>query len=245
MKKFIAMALSLVLVAGLSIGGTVAYLQDTDKDVNTMTLGNVDIAQVEQQRDENGNLVDFVNDKPAYPVVSTLPGMYDWADTLITMPNGGTMKVFHPEMKNVVDKFISVKNTGTSDAYVRTIIAIEDPANTTDGLVHVNVNATEWTQEPWADVTINGTHYSYAVFTYPNVLAKDESTPFSLAQVFLDEDGTNEDCAAFGDKWEILSLSQAVQAAGFADAATALNTAFGEADATNVAEWFEDTSTNP
>ena len=35
--------------------GTLAYLTDTDEDVNVMTLGNVDIEQIEQQRGEVGS----------------------------------------------------------------------------------------------------------------------------------------------------------------------------------------------
>ena len=41
----------MVLVAALSIAGTVAYLQDDDSAVNVMTLGNVSIEQIEQERD--------------------------------------------------------------------------------------------------------------------------------------------------------------------------------------------------
>ena len=53
LKNILLSGLSLVLVAALAIGGTVAYLQDSDSDVNVMTLGNVKIEQVEQERDGN------------------------------------------------------------------------------------------------------------------------------------------------------------------------------------------------
>ena len=39
LKNILLSGLSLVLVAALAIGGTVAYLQDDDGDVNVMTLG--------------------------------------------------------------------------------------------------------------------------------------------------------------------------------------------------------------
>lgn len=58
MKKISLLILSLVLVAAL-VGTTVAYLTDTDSDVNVMTLGSVDIEQLEYERvvDANGKWV--------------------------------------------------------------------------------------------------------------------------------------------------------------------------------------------
>ena len=41
MKKIIAWLLVLTLTAAVSIGATLAYLTDTDEDVNVMTLGKV------------------------------------------------------------------------------------------------------------------------------------------------------------------------------------------------------------
>lgn len=238
-KRIVTIALVVALIA-TCFAGTIAYLTDTDEAVNTMTLGNVHIEQNEWERNAAGALVPFTQDKPAYPVVSTLPGMYDWDANLIEMPNGGQMKVFHPAMKNVVDKFVSVTNTGATRAYVRTIIAIEDPVvDGVPGSIHVNVNSTDGvTQSAWSTVTINGTVYSYCVFTYTAALANGQSTPFSLAQVFLDEDSTNEYCEAFGSKLEILALSQAVQAEGFTDAATALDTAFGAVTDAQAKDWL-------
>ena len=52
MKKILAWLLVLTLTAAVSIGATLAYLTDTDEDVNVMTLGNVDIQQIELQRAE-------------------------------------------------------------------------------------------------------------------------------------------------------------------------------------------------
>ena len=52
-KKYLLTGLSFVLVAAVAIGGTLAYLTSQDSDVNVMTLGNVDIEQIEQERDAN------------------------------------------------------------------------------------------------------------------------------------------------------------------------------------------------
>ena len=55
-KLFLILALVLSLAVGL--GGTLAYLTDTDEAVNVMTLGNVQIEQIELQRAEG---VDYNN----------------------------------------------------------------------------------------------------------------------------------------------------------------------------------------
>ena len=49
-KSTLLMVLSLVLALTVGLGTTLAYLTDTDADVNVMTLGNVDILQNEQER---------------------------------------------------------------------------------------------------------------------------------------------------------------------------------------------------
>jgi len=148
MKKIFLMGLSLVLVAVLAIGGTFAYLTDTDETVNVMTLGNVDIEQHEYERvvDADGNyttinvnsttsyeLKDFTQGKPLLPATALDPngqpynyGAGDWDSTLVKMSqvdSHGSMQVF--VNKNAQDKFVTVENKGKTDAYVRTLIAFE------------------------------------------------------------------------------------------------------------------------
>jgi len=227
-KKAILLVTTYALIAALAVGGTLAYLQDSDSDVNVMTLGNVSIEQIEQERDENGNLVDFTQAKPAYPVV----GPIEWAAEGVDV-NGTEYKVFTDELKNVVDKIVTVENTGESDAYIRTIVAIEAPDGDPNDLIHINWNGTDVTLDGGFTTKINGVDYAIFTFTYNEALAANEVSAPSLMQVFLDSKTTNEDCALFGETWEILVLSQAVQTAGFADAKTALDTAFGAITTTN------------
>ena len=43
-KKTVALLMSLVLIFGVAVGGTIAWLMDTTKEVvNTFTVGKVDI----------------------------------------------------------------------------------------------------------------------------------------------------------------------------------------------------------
>ena len=228
-NRKLLLIVSVVLALTMSLGGTLAYLTDTDADVNTMVLGNVQIVQNEQMRDENGELVEY-KDKPILPAVYEKE---DWADEKLTI-SGGEFKFFDPEMKNVNDKIVTVTNTGNTAAYVRTIIAIEAPDKTdkyeafNDDLVHVNVNETQGvTRSDWAYVTTDdGVRYVYAIFTYTEALAAKATSLPSLLQVFLDKEIDNEDIEMLGEEWEIIALSQAVQADGFANVAAAFKAAF-------------------
>lgn len=261
MKKVLAMLLSLTLVVTLTIGGSIAYLQDSDSDVNVMTLGNVTIEQHEQEWDENETeLKDFTDDKPLYPYVGTL----GWENK---DKDNDAYRRF--TMNNVVDKYVTVENTGKSDAYVRTIIALEMGEFTYEefdkiGISINKVNGDEfkfpgaWN---WTDdfvTEINGNKYNIMVAVHENPLPpKDDDdttdkhiTIPSLLQVYMDKTATNDDCEKLdgnkNGKYDILVLSQAVQSAGFeaADgnsaAQVALDTAFGAANETNVKKWFGD-----
>ena len=228
MKKIILLATAILLTVLIAVGGTIAYFQDEDSDVNVITMGNVYIKQIEQERNANGELVDFTQAKPAYPVV----GQIAWDNNGLNI-NGTEYKVFSSDLKNVIDKIVTVKNTGKGDAYVRTVIAIEAPEGDPNDLIHVNVNSDGLTKTPWAPATIDGVDYVISTFTYNEALKPGKTTPPSLLQVFLDSKATNEDCEPYGDTWEILVVSQAVQTEGFDDPMTALNTAFGEITATD------------
>ena len=254
LKKVLLMGTAYVLVAALAVAGTLAYLTSTDSDVNVMTLGNVKIEQVEQERDANGDLVNFTQGKPAYPAV----GPVEWATEGVEV-NGEKYKVFTEDLKNVVDKIITVNNTGKNDAYVRTIVAIEAPNGDPSDLIHLNYNGTDVTASDGFIKNVDGVDYYVVTYTYKEAIKAGEKSAPSLMQVFLDKETTNEDCALFGDTWEIYAVSQAVQADGFDDPTTALNAAFGVVNADNapvmIAEnvdkwdgtadtsWYNDTAT--
>ena len=232
-KKLFALVLSVALISTAITAGTIAYLQDEDSDVNVMTLGNVKIEQIEQERNENGELVDFTQAKPAYPAV----GEVAWDEENLLV-NGVGYKVFDDGLKNVVDKVVTVKNTGKSDAYVRTIVAIEAPDYDPQDLIHFNYNDTGVKISSPIPMEINGTKYVTFVFTYEEALGPKEVSAPSLMQLFLDSKADNEFCEKFGETWEVLVASQAVQVEGFENAQTALDTAFGEVNAENLDKWF-------
>ena len=83
MKKVIAWLLVLALTAAISIGATLAYLTDTDEDVNVMTLGKVKIDQLEYERvddeskDADATVQEFHDNKPLYPAIIDKDA-FDW-----------------------------------------------------------------------------------------------------------------------------------------------------------------------
>lgn len=262
------MILSLTLVVTLTIGGSIAYLTSEDSDVNVMTLGNVTIEQLEYERvvDENGNWIstgetdkygyipdkvqEFKNDKPLYPAVFA-DGAIKWDDRVSghqqswgEVGASGSNQLFDDSVKNAQDKFVFVKNTGKSDAYVRTWVALEQGSVAEENfkkVIMTNTNADHWNWESIPtqyDVVIDGNEYVVlcAVYNGPKsnptgILAPGAVSYPSLLQIYMKPEATNDDVAAIdGDKngvYSILTFSQAVQAEGFADAKTALDEAFG------------------
>ena len=181
-KKLLLSTLAVVTVAVVSIMGTIAYLQDSDSDVNVMTLGNVSIEQIEQERDANGDLQKYTQDKPAYPAVYD---KLEWAADGVEV-NGTKYKMFSDDMKNVIDKIVTVRNTGKTDAFVRTIVAIEAPDFDPKDLIHINYNKNGVKISDPMTVTYNDIDYVVFTFTYVEALAAGEVSAPSLLQVFLD-----------------------------------------------------------
>ena len=238
LKKVLLGATAVALTAAVSIGATLAYLTDSDEDVNVMTLGNVHIDQIEQERvndtDAQAELKDFEQNQPMLPAV--YPGdAINWApEDEWVVPGDEAWRVVE-DNTNVIDKFVTVENTGKSDAYVRTIFAFEYHYD----LLHVVMNDTETPSDPtwqwdWniGTVTLDGVDYILAEAVYTGILPAGQTTIPSLKQIYLDKTATNEDCAKFGDTYDILVFSQAVQADGFdsviAGPAAALDEAFGD-----------------
>lgn len=242
-KKILALALVAILAVTAIAGASLAYLTDKDEAVNVMTLGNVDIDQLE--KDVNGE--DFVQDQDLFPMVD----LRKEGDAVLVDGTNGE-KVFNAAMKNVIDKFVTVTNTGKYDAYVRTILAFETKRSYKEG------SATEFTDLHKEYIVVNGTfeyldmyividgvEYILAVCTYENPVKPGETTAASLRQFFMAPTADNEILNWFGDDYKILCLSQAVQAAGFdtieeGAAETALNAGFGEITEENAQKWFEE-----
>ncbi len=269
-KKLLLTLLVVTLSVTAGVAGTLAYLQDEDSDVNVMTVGNVHIKQHEYERatDANGNyttidvdgiksyeLQEFTQGKPLYPFVGEVNNGYDSTPVRLGQlghNSRGGMNVF--PAKNVQDKFVVVENTGSSDAYVRTIVAFEAGSLAEEEwykVIKYSSHLTWKETQDWFVTEINGNNYYFVEFVYEGangvqhsngVLPPGDYTFNSLAQVYMFDTATNEDVEALdGNKngtFDILVLSQAVQTEGFENAKTALDAAFGAFNETNAVAWF-------
>jgi len=252
-KRTLLMVVSIVASLALAATGTLAYLSDSDMDVNVMTLGKVDIVQNEQERRDDGTLDAFTDNKPLLPAVfpgSSIP----YADgSKWPVPNDFTWRVVE-DNENVVDKFVTVTNTGKTDAYVRTIVAVEAGCVGADTLIHTVQNdansSIEDVAKYFADyetleqITIDGVIYDVLVFTYAEPLEPGETSVPSLKQIYMNKAADNDFIETLGETFDVLVLSQAVQADGFAAddknpaAVVALTEAFGDITEDNVRKWF-------
>ena len=245
-KRTLVFVVAAAACCAALIGGTLAYFTDSDKDVNVMVSGNVDIVQ--NETDRNGNEFGL---EPVgfFPAVYSADGLS--YDATFTALDGNTYKIWDQSLENEVDKVISITNKGSMDAYVRTIVLMENTAdNALCEKIHGLWNNSDGQYREWVtdangaevQVTIDGVLYSIAVCQYETALPAGETSAPSLQQLFLDPSATNDWFALLGDgKVNIIALSQAAQTVGFADAETALNTAFGEVTAENVVKWVAET----
>ncbi|MBE6974050.1 MAG: hypothetical protein E7436_00945 [Ruminococcaceae bacterium] len=266
-KKITALLLVVALVAVAVAGSTMAYFTDTAQDVNVATVGNVKIEQHEYERALNADgtfktdtidnqtsyvLQPFTQGKPLMPsaINTTTWEGWDWDSTIVRMSqvdSYGGMQVFKTA-SNALDKFVVVENTGRSDAYIRTLVAIEvgtgDPA-----LIGTSYHGT-WTSNDIGLINIDGNNYYLKEYVYNGgqlsdgswrheggrLPAGDTAYP-SLSQVYLKSKATNEDAEKLDGNGngthEILVFTQAVQAAGFDNAEQALNAAFGDITTNN------------
>lgn len=242
-KKLLMGATAIALTATVAVGGTLAYLTDEDEDVNVMTLGEVEIDQIEQERVDDDaaqtELTDFEQNQPLLPAV--YPGnAIPWAPSdEWVVPGDQAWKVVE-DNTNVIDKFVTVTNTGKSDAYIRTIIAFEEDSS----LIHYVYNGTNITEGPtwiWEEnvgtFEKDGVTYSLYVATYTEPVKPGETTIPSLKQIYMDKAATNETVAQFGETYDIMVFSQAVQTEGFdsiiVGPVAALDAAFGEISGTS------------
>ena len=236
-KKIISLCLVVCLLA-TAIGGTLAYFTDTEAVKNVMTMGNVDIEQIEQERSPDGVLQPYTQNQTLLPM-----GGYDWEEVNV---NGDSISV----LADGLDKIVTVKNNGNSAAYVRTIVALEagKSENEAKSMWYNNLavsDNSDGTQVIGEDnnlfVPIGDTWFAIVVYTYGDAIAAGTESVPSLTGVGLYPETTQEDVANLEGDYEVLVVSQAVQASDMGDdAGAALDKAFGDVDATNVAEWFKD-----
>ena len=192
-KKITAIALVVCLVAVAVVGGSLAYFTDTDNATNTFTAGGVDIQLIEQQVNKEGTaLENFAQNQVLMPIVGSAQGEKD--------------DFGQPVAENYIDKIVTIKNTGKSDAYIRAYFAI--PSALDDGYETFNAGAnilhfnfvnndgatTEGVEWKWThngkwnyfETTIDSVAYNVYFADYYQALPAGETTEQFISGVYLD-----------------------------------------------------------
>ena len=240
-KKILALCLVVALAATAIVGGTLAYFTDTADATNTFTAGGVKIDLIEQQRNATHDaLVPFTNGKNLMPIVGSAQGEQQTV---------GGVKL--PTAKNYVDKIMTIKNTGVSDAYVRIFVAVptalqngQTPNAPRYDVLHWNFNGDSCADGQWTDeivvanpTAIKGVDYKIYSRTYTTALKANEvtATPAYIG-FYLDKTVDMNAEGKYTVDWgkgpevinydlskgvEIPVFAQAIQADGFDSAAAA------------------------
>jgi len=221
-KKVFTLMLVIMLLSIAIVGGSLAWFTAEDETTNTFTVGSIKIEQAE--KDQNGD--PFQQGQILMPVVNK--------DNPSADPN-------------YIHKVVTVTNTGHNPAYIRTFIAVDSRIADYIYLVLNQGTASGWVRGENYTTTINEATYKVLSFTYTEKLAKGATTPELLKGVYLgaqvdvqeNADGVLVFCHKKADGTfaysdydvsnpvQVLVATQAVQAEGFSDAATALEQAFG------------------
>lgn len=195
-KKIVALSMAVLMLAVAVVGGTLAYFTDTKEATNTFTAGGVKIDLIEQQVNEDGTaLEDFEQNQVLMPIVGS--AQTDEKDAF-GQPTSG----------NYIDKIVTIKNTGKSDAYVRAYFAI--PSALDDGyetfnaglnILHFNFGnkdgvSTVGNQWSWMhgnkwnyfETTMaDGVKYNVYFADYYQTLAANATTEQFVSGVYLDK----------------------------------------------------------
>ena len=120
-KKTIALLLVLVMIFGISVGGTIAYLTDKETVTNTFTVGNVKIKLDEAKVDETGTKIDNNGDK-----------VIDDKDRVTS----NDYKLL-PGMSYTKDPAVTVLE-GSEESYIRMIVTVTDCKDVDAAIDEVN-----------------------------------------------------------------------------------------------------------
>ena len=223
-RRILAIAMSLVIVAILAIGATMAYFTADDRATNVFTYGDVDI-KLNEDYEQNSKLL---------PVTGSAQN-----GTLIN----GVEKRVRVENTGSEDAFVRVHIA------IPQILDNGDPSfDAKQNVLHFNYEDTsigegkwDWSKTAGApyqgdwnyyETTIDDIKYNVYVVTYGTALKSGEETKEdAMWQVYLDKKVTQDDmkkiAEVLGENPKIYVVAEGAQASGFADAYVALNTSFG------------------
>lgn len=208
--KALFVVLCVILLVTGSVMATLAYLTDTDKVVNNVTVGKVDITVDESEVTPDGEIV-------------------EGADRV-----EGNEYHLIPGQTYVKDPTMTVKQ-GSEDSFVRMLVTInclnELKAIFGDDFLPENY-VSGWARSIWLPVSVTedaaANTATYEFRYYKTVDASDSNADIVLEPLFtsftLPGEVTGEELATIADL-EIVAVGNAIQTLGFADDAAAGTTA--------------------
>lgn len=237
-KKIVSIALVVAMIAIIA-AGSFAYFTDKDAQTNTFTVGDVKIDLFEDFNTEELNLVPAVGttDENGYAVYKNK------IEKEVYVKNTGSQKSY--VRVQIAVPMINNETIGANEE----AIGWQAPINLCWSEFTCHQGQWNWGKELAANdkyeglinsgykmnmynVKINDIWYCVYVGTYETALDPDQVTLDAIDNVYMPPEITQEDIAYFNENapgWNnVYVVAEAVQADGFADAFTALNTAFGE-----------------
>ena len=241
-KKIVALCLVLALAVTAIAGATMAYFTDTDEEVNTFTVGNIDI-EIEEIFPENelmpGSRDENNLQKEVYIKNTGANEAYMWAEILIPsyLDDGNTLNTPAPGIGNNLhfnyyDTYVeNGKDVLVSGAYAE--------ANKLGAPKFVCNLVYMGTEE--IGTVIYNRYVSY--IENDTAKAKDQTTAALLAQVYMDskvtqctdETCTKTNCLVLMDgtthydgSWELIVRGFGIQADGIATIKEAINTYYDQ-----------------
>lgn len=241
-KKILVLALTIAMVAILAVGGSLAYLTDTDAKTNVFTVGKVDITLEENFDEQNAKLLpgsqtsNAVQKEVWIELERTSEDAYVWYEWLIPAELDST------DSSTGTNNIIHVNSYGyTWDKY-RESFALDTGALPEDKtwdhspegkLKALGVKFEEDGPEGFIGTeTINNVVYNKYIVLYHGILSNDtddtkKTTP-AMKQVYMDSKvDTNKDGKYtinntvidydFTNGLNIIVRAYAIQADGFAD----------------------------
>lgn len=236
-KKIVSIALVVAMIAIIA-AGSFAYFTDKDAQTNTFTVGNVKIDLFE----------DFTNDSKLIPAVGGID-----PETGYSTNNNTVEKEVYVENtgaeKAYVRVHIAVPIINNKTVVDGKEVGWQSPIQPLWSEFTCHQGQWNWGKEPAANdkyeglvnsgfnmntyfTEIEGVQYCVYVGTYETALENGNVTLDAIDEVFMPAETTNEDINYWNTNYpnwkNVYVVAEAVQADGFDDAFTALNTAFGE-----------------
>ena len=231
-KKTLALLLVLVMIFGISVGGTIAYLTDKEAVTNTFTVGNVKI-KLTETKIENGVVTNDRIQGSATETVGNqyhlLPGLSYKKDPMVTIVEGSE--------ESYIRMIVTVTDCKDVDAAITE--ANELRANADPKLPAIQLtdmfggyDADKWILKNETKTAIDDTDYQRTYeFWYAKPIAghadnkngiEDQDNNLEPLFTTLKVPGEidNDSLAAIADM-TIVVEAHAMQAAGFADAEAA------------------------